>query len=395
MNAWKTAALAALAVAGTGAMAQVKIGVLTDMSSAYSDFAGKGSVVAVKMAVEDFGGKVLGQNIDVAFADHQNKADIGAAIARRWYDAEGVDMITDLTNSAVAIAVQDITRERRKINLTTSTGTTVITNARCSPYGVHWTIDSYGMAAGPARTIVQQSGKKWFFITADFTFGHDLEATATKVVQQNGGTVAGRARHPVNSADFSSYLLQAQASGADVLGLATAGTDLSALVKQANEFRITRNMKVPMLFAFITDIHSIGLENAKGFNVMTAFYWDRDAESRAWSERFYKLHGAMPTEMHAGAYSATMHYLKAVQAAGTKDSDAVMRKMRETPVNDFAWKNGRIRPDGRMVHDMYLAQVKTPAESKRPWDYYRIVATVPAEQAFIPLADSTCPLVKK
>jgi len=386
------AVVAALAAAPAGA---VKIGVLTDMSSAYADVSGKGSVEAARMAIEDFGGTVLGRKIELVSADHQNKADLGASIARKWYDSEGVDMITDLTNSAVLLAVQDITRERKKINLASASGTTAVTNKNCSPYGVHWTFDSYAMAVSPARALVSEGGKTWFFITADYVFGQNLEEIATKVVTAAGGKAMGRARHPLNTTDFSSYLLQAQSSGAQVIGVANTGADFSNLVKQAQEFGILKKQKIAALFVFITDIHALGLKNAAGLQLTTAFYWDRDAETRAWSSRFFKTMNAMPTQIHAGTYSAVMHYLNAIKAVGSADSDKVMAKMRETKINDVMWKNGYIRQDGRMVHDMFLAQVKTPQESKYAWDYYKILRTIPGEQAFMPLAESECPLVKK
>ena len=391
------AALSILMGAATAALAQepVKIGVLTDMQSAYSDFAGKGSVLAAQMAIEDFGGSVLGKPIELISADHQNKADVAASIARRWYDSEGVDVIIDLTNSAAALAVQDIAKEKRKIDLVTSTVTTALTNEACSPYGVHWTLDAYSISAGAARAMVAEGGKSWFFITVNYTFGQNLEATATKVLEGLGGKSLGDVQFPLNNADFSSFLLQAQKSGADVVGLAAGGNDVANLVKQAQDFGILRKQKVSALLLLINDVHSMGLENAQGLIAVEAFYWDRTEETRAWAQRFFKRHGQMPSSVHAGAYSAVLHYLNAVKSEATKDSDKIMAKMRATPVNDMAWKNGRIREDGSMVHDMYLVQVKTPAESKAPWDYYKILRTIPAEDAFPPLSEFKCPLVKK
>jgi branched-chain amino acid transport system substrate-binding protein len=384
-----------LTAVGPAAAERVKIGVLTDMSSAYADLAGKGSVKAAEMAIQDFGGKMLGEPIELVSADHQNKADIAASIARKWYDNEGVDMITDLTNSAVALAVQDITRQRKKLNLITSTGTTLVTNKNCSPYGVHWTYDNYGLSSAPARAMVRAGGKTWFFVTADYAFGHNLEEIASKIVTAEGGRVVGRARHPLNTTDFSSYLLQAQASGADVIGIANTGTDFSNVAKQAQEFGITRKQKLAVLFAFITDIHALGLQNAQGMQLTTAFYWDRNDETRTWARRFFETQRLMPTMIHAGTYSAVTHYLKAVQAVSAKDSDKVMAQMRKTRINDLVWKNAYIREDGRMVHEMYFVEVKSPPESKYPWDYYRILTVIPAEQAFQPLSESECPLVKK
>ncbi len=390
--------LGALAAAMTAAPAfadGVKIGVLGDMSGAYADLGGKGSVVAATMAIEDFGGKVLGKPIELVSADHQSKTDVGASIARRWYDREGVTMITDLTNSAVALAVQGISKEKKKIDIVTSTATTALTNKECSPWGVHWTYDSYALSNAPVRAMIEAGAKKWFFISADYTFGQNLQDTTAKLVKQLGGTVIGTATHPLNSQDFSSQLLKAQASGADIIALANAGSDTTNSVKQANEFGITKKQKIVSLLTFITDVHSMGLSNAQGLVFSEAFYWDQNDETRAWSQKFFKRHGAMPSMVHAGTYSAVAHYLKAVKAANTVDSDAVMEKMRATPVNDFAFKDGTIRKDGRHDHAMYLFQVKKPSESKRPWDYYKQLSVVPKGKAFQPLEDSECPLVKK
>jgi branched-chain amino acid transport system substrate-binding protein len=392
-----TAAALALAFAAAPAPAQdgpVKIGVLGDQSSAYSDLGGKGSVVAAQMAIDDFGKSVLGKPIELVAADHQNKPEIAANIARRWYDRDGVEMITDLTNSAVAIAVQNVAKEKKRIDIVTSTATTALTNEDCSPYGVHWTFDAYALSAGTARTLVEQGGKTWYFITADYTFGYNLEDNATRVIKGMGGKVLGSAKAPLNTTDFSSQLLEARASGADVIGLANSGADTANSVKQAAEFGITKKQKLAAFLPFITDIHAIGLPNAQGLILTTAFYWDMDDAKREFGERFEKAHGTMPSQVHAGTYSAVMHYLKAVKAAGTTDADAVMKKMREMPVADFAFK-GSIREDGQMMHEMYLAQVKTPEESKRPWDYYKIIKTIPAEQAFTPPAESKCSLLKK
>lgn len=353
-------------ISATGATpdSPVKIGVLGDFTGPYGDLSGKGSVEAARMAIEDFGGRALGKPIELVFADHQNKTDVGGAIARRWYDAENVDMITDLTNSSVAIAVQGISKEKRKINLVTSTATTALTNKECSPWGVHWTFDSYGLSNGTARAMVEGGSKKWFFITADYAFGHNLEAVAARIVKEMGGAVVGRSLHPLNTADFSAQLIQAQSSGADVIALANAGTDTSNAVKQANEFGITKKQKLAALLVFLTDVHAMGLKSAQGLIFTEAFYWDQTPETRAWAERFFKRHGAMPSMVHAGTYSSVTHYLRGVRAANTKDSDAVMGKMREMPVDDFVFKGGRIRPDGRLDHNMYLYQVKAPAESK-------------------------------
>jgi branched-chain amino acid transport system substrate-binding protein len=372
----------------------VKLGVLGDRSSAYADLGGKGSVIAAEMAVEDFGGTVLGGPVEIVSADHQNKPEIGANIAREWYDRDGVDMITDLTNSGVAIAVQTIAKERKKVDLVTSTATTALTNEACSPYGVHWTFDAYALSVGTAKTLVEQGGRTWYFVTADYTFGYNLEATATRMIQSLGGKVVGSARVPLNTTDFASPLLAAQASGADVIGLANSGADTTNSVKQAAEFGIPAKQRLAAFLPFITDIKAIGLQNAQGLILTTAFYWDMDDAKRAFAQRFFTRNGTMPTQVHAGTYSAVLHYLKAVRAAGTTDAEAVMTKMRALPVDDLAFK-GRIREDGQMIHDMYLAQVKTPAQSKRDWDFYKILKTIPGDQAFTPPGESKCPLLSK
>lgn len=390
------AAALALALAGPAAAQTeaIKIGVLGDQSSAYSDLGGKGSIIAAEMAAEDFGKSVLGKPIEIVSADHQNKPEIGANIARRWFDRDGVLMITDLTNSAVALAVQNVAKEKKRIDLVTSTATTALTNEACSPYGVHWTFDSYALSVGTAKTLVQQGGKTWYFITADYTFGYNLQDNATRVITALGGKVLGTAKAPLNTTDFSSQLLEAQSSGAEVIGLANSGADTANSVKQAAEFRITKKQKLAAFLPFITDIKAMGLDNAQGLVLTTAFYWDMDNGKRAWSERFFKRNGTMPTQVHAGTYSAVLHYLKAVKAAGSTDADAVMEKMRALPVDDVAFK-GTIRADGQMIHDMYLAEVKTPAESKRDWDFYKIIKTIPGDQAFTPAAESKCPLLRK
>lgn len=390
--------IAAWALAGAAHAAgddPVKIGVLSDMSGPYSDVAGPGSVEAAKMAIEDFGSRALGRPIELVTGDHQNKADIGSNIARKWFDVEGVDMVTDLTNSAVALAVQSLAREKKKIDLVTSTHTTELTNGACSPYGVHWTFDAYSVSAGPAGAVAKQGAKTWYFISADYTFGRNLEQNAEAILKNYGVAVVGRSRHPLNATDFSSNLLQAQASGAEAIAIADTGNDLSNIMKQAKEFQIGDKQKLVMLSAFITNIHAIGLESAKGSILTEAFYWDRDDASRAWSARFRARTGQMPTMIHAGTYSAVLHYLAAIAAVGSKDADQVMRKMRETPVDDIFWKNGRIREDGVMVHDMLLLQVKTPEQSRMPWDYYTILRVIPGEDAFQPLSESSCFLVKK
>ncbi len=389
-----TALLLALPTLANAQDKPFKIGVLTDMNGPYGDASGVGSGLAARMAVQDFGGKVLGRPVEVLVADHQNKPDIGNDIARKWYDREDVQMITDLTNSAVAVAVQTVARERNRIDLVTSTATTALTNDECSPYGVHWTYDSYALSAGTAGALVAGGAKKWYFITADYAFGSNLQATASKIIEKSGGQVLGSVLAPLNTTDFAAQLVRAQSSGADVIGLANAGADTANSVKQAFEFGLTKTAKLAAFLPFITDIKAIGLQHAQGLTLTTAFYWDRDESSRTWANRFYAERKAMPTMIHAGTYSAVLHYLRAVQKAGTEDAAAVMKEMRATPVNDPLFHDGRIRPDGVMEHDMYLVQVKTPAESKGEWDLYKVQRTIPGNQAFQPLAESTCKFAK-
>ena len=373
----------------------VRIGVLTDMSGLYSDLGGQGSVEAAKMAVADFGGKVMGKNIDVIGADHQNKADVGANKAREWYDTQGVDMITDILNSAVGIATAKVSAEKKRINMNVGAASTRLTNEDCTPYTVHYAYDTYALANGTGNAIVKQGGKSWFFLTADYAFGHSLEADTAAVVKKGGGEVKGAVRHPLNAADFSSFLLQAQSSKAQIVGLANAGGDTINSIKAANEFGITKNQQLAGLLVFITDIHSLGLPTTQGMYLTDGWYWDLNDDTRKFGRRFFDKMKKMPTMVHAGVYSATLNYLKAVQAAGTDDSDAVMGELKKAKINDLFAKGGSIRADGRMVHDMYLMQVKKPSESKYPWDYYTIKATIPGSQAYQPLSDSKCPLVTK
>jgi branched-chain amino acid transport system substrate-binding protein len=374
----------------------VRIGVLNDQSGLYADLGGPGSVIAAKMAVEDVGSSVLGKPVDVIFADHQNKADIGAAIARQWFDAEKVDLAIGFDNSAVALAVEQLAAEHNRIAIAGAVGSTAFTGKSCTPTEASWIYDSYALTTSLARSVVAEGRDSWFFLTVDYAFGHSLEADATSAVRAAGGKVLGSVRHPLNTSDFSSYLLQAQSSGAKVVALANGGGDMINATKQANEFGLTRGgQSIVSLLVFITDIHSIGLKNAQGLKFVTGFYWDRDAETRAWSKRFFSRHGAMPTQAQAAVYSAVRHYLRAVVAAGTDEAKAVMAKMRDMPVDDFFAKSGRLREDGRLLHDMYFAQVKTPEESTEPWDYYKILGAIPADQAFRSLADGGCPLVKQ
>jgi branched-chain amino acid transport system substrate-binding protein len=374
----------------------VKIGLLLDMAGLYSDITGTGSVTAARMAIDDFGGKALGKPIELVFADHQNKADVASAKAAEWIDRDHVDAILDVVASTPSLAVMDAARKRDRIVILTSPAAATITNEACGPNFVHWTYDTYSMAHGAGDAIVKQGYDTWFFLAADYVFGHVLERDMREVITANGGKVVGSVHVPLNAADFSSFLLQAQASKAKVVGLANAGGDTINSIKQAAEFGIVRGgQKLAGLLVFINDVHSLGLQTAQGMLLTSAFYWDMDEETRAWSKRFYALTGRMPNMAQAGQYSSTMHYLRAVEAAGTDETAAVMRKMRETPINDVFAKNGRIREDGRMVHDMYLFEVKGPAESEAPWDYYKLIATIPAEAAFQPLSQSRCPLVKR
>jgi branched-chain amino acid transport system substrate-binding protein len=373
----------------------LRIGVLTDISGVYADISGKGAVEAVKMAVEDFGGRMFGKPIDVVFADHQNKADVGAAKAREWFDAGGVDLINDLANSGVALAVAGVAKEKKRHIIVNNASNVGITNAQCSPYAVHYAYDAYSLAHGTGRAVVEGGGDTWFFLTVDFAFGIGLEQQVSDVVRAAKGRVVGAARHPPGPNHFSSYVLQAQASKAKIIGLASTGNDTINAIKAAQEFGVTKNQKLAALLLWIQDVHALGLQTAQGLQLTNAWYWDMNDESRAFARRFMQRVGHMPNMAHAGDYSSTLHYLRAVQAAGSDDPDAVSAKMRELPIKDMFTQNGRIRADGRMVHDMYLWQVKSPAESKAPWDYLKLVKTIPADQAFMPLEQSSCYLVKK
>jgi branched-chain amino acid transport system substrate-binding protein len=399
-RSWMAALYVLLAAAGS-AQAQaisgdvVKIGVLTDMSSVYADNSGPGSVAAAQMAVDDFGGTVLGKKIEVVSADNLNKADVGASIAREWIDRDGVDVIVDIPNSAVALAVQEITRAKNRIFLATGTASSRLTADVCSPTTVHWTYDTYALAHGTGQAIVAQGGDSWFFISADFAVGTQLQADTEAVIKAGGGRVLGSVRHPINAPDFASYLLQAQASKAKIVALATAGSDMINLVKQSSEFGITRGgQHLVALLGFIADIHSLGLQAAQGLQLTSAFYWDLNDETRAWSKRFAVRYPKVPTMIHAGTYGAIIHYLNAIKAAGTDEALAVMARMKATPVEDFMTKHGKIRADGRLVRDMYLFQVKSPAESHGQFDYYKLIATIPGDKAFRPLDEGGCPLVK-
>jgi branched-chain amino acid transport system substrate-binding protein len=390
-----------LAVAAIGALllaapasAQVKIGILNDQSGVYADYGGKYSVEAAKMAIEDFGGEVLGKKIEMITADHQNKPDLAVSIARRWYDTEAVDMITELTTSSVALAVQELSNEKKKIDIVVGAATSRITGDACTPYGFHWAFDTRALAVSTGGALVEAGGNTWFFLTADYAFGYSLEKDTSDIVTAKGGKVLGSVRIPLNSSDFSSFLLQAQSSKAKIIGLANAGLDTTNSIKQAAEFGIVKGgQKLAGLLMTLSEVHGLGLEAAQGLDLTEGFYWDHDDKSRAFSERFFKRTGRMPSMIHAGTYSATLSYLKAVKAAGTKDSEVVAKKLKELPVDD-AFAQGKVLENGRMVHDMYLFEVKSPAESKKPWDYYKLIATVPGEKAFFTAKESGCPLTK-
>jgi branched-chain amino acid transport system substrate-binding protein len=374
----------------------VKVGVLTDLSGTYSDLAGAGAVLATKMAIDDFvAAEKPSFKVELVSADHQNKADIAANKAREWFERDKVDVASELVTTSVALAVQKIAKDKNKIVLMSGPGSTAITNEGCNDVSVHWTYDTYAVANGTAKAVTQGGGKKWFFLTADYAFGHALEKDASDVVKANGGQVMGSVRHPFPGSDFSSFLLKAQSSGAQIIGLANAGGDTINAIKQAAEFGITGKQSLAGLLMFISDVHALGLKNTQNMYLTEGFYWDLNDETRAWSKRFFAQHKRMPTMVQAGQYSSVMHYLKAVKATNSDDTAKVMAQMKKTPINDFFAKNGRIRDDGRMVHDMYLLQVKKPAESKSPWDYYHVRATIPAAEAFQPLSASRCPLVKK
>jgi len=393
---------AVLALAAGSANAQVsddviKIGVLNDMSSLYADIGGKGSVLAAQMAAEDAGGKVLGKPIEIIGADHQNKPDVGAGIAKKWLDTDKVDTIVDVPTSSVALAVQEVTRERNKLFLMSGPASSDLTGPKCSPVGIAWTYDTYALANGTGSALVKQGEDTWFFLTSDYAFGHALERDTAAAVTKAGGKVVGAVRHPLNNSDFSSFLLQAQASKAKVIGLANAGGDTINSIKQAAEFGIiSGGQKLAGLLVFSTDVHSLGLKVAQGLVITSAFDWDQNDETRAFSKRFAARNGGTPpTYTQAGVYGEVSHYLKAIKAAGTDDTAKVNAEMRKIPINDFMTKNGSIRVDGRVMRDMYLMQVKKPEESKYAWDYFKVLATIPAEKAFRPLAEGDCPLVKK
>jgi len=372
---------------------KLKIGFITDMSSLYADVEGKNGALAIQMAIDDFGGKVLGKPIELLTADHQNKADVAATKAREWVDTEGVTMLFGGTNSGTALAMAKVAAEKKRVFFDSGAGSSQLTNEQCTPYTVHYAYDTVALAKGTGSAVVKNGGKTWFFLTADYAFGHSLEADTAKVVKDNGGTVVGSVRHPLNATDFSSFLLQAQNSKAQVLGLANAGGDFQNAMKSAKEFGILKTMKVAGLLVFITDVHSLGLRNTEGLLLTTSWDWNLNDKTREFGKRFFDKTKRMPTDIQAADYSATMNYLKAVQAAGTMDADKVMAKLKSTPIDDF-YAKGVIRPDGRFAHDMYLVQVKAPNESMKPWDYYKVVSKLSADEVWTTKAESKCALWK-
>jgi len=391
---------AAVGLAATPALAEisdgkVKIGILNDQSGVYADFGGKYSFEAAKMAVEDFGGKVLDAPIEVVTADHQNKPDIASNIARQWYDTEQVDSVMELTTSSVALAVQALSKDKKKITMTTGAATTELTGAQCSPYGFHWAYDTHALAVGTGGALVKEGGDTWFFLTADYAFGYSLEENTSEFVKSQGGTVVGAVRHPLSTTDFSSFLLQAQSSGAKVIGLANAGLDTQNSIKQAAEFGITQGgQKLAALLFTLAEVHGLGLEAAQGLNLTESFYWNRTPETAEFGKRFMERTGVMPNMIHAGTYSAVLQYLKAIEAAGSDDADAVSAKLHEMPVNDVFAPNGKVAANGRMISDVYLMEVKKPDEVTEDWDYYKVLATIPGDEAYVDPAKSGCPLVQ-
>jgi branched-chain amino acid transport system substrate-binding protein len=373
----------------------VKIGILNDQSGVYADYGGKWSVEAARMAVEDFGGSVLGEKIEVITADHQNKPDLATAIARRWYELEGVDMITELTTSSVALAVQDLSRQMKKIDIVVGAATSRLTGDACQPYGFHWAYDTHALAVGTGGALVEAGGDTWFFMTADYAFGYALEKDTSDIVKAKGGRILGSVRIPLNASDFSSFLLQAQSSKAKIIGLANAGLDTINSIKQAAEFGIVKSgQKLAGLLLTLSEVNGLGLEAAQGLVLTEGYYWDRNDKSRELANRFFARTGRMPNMIQAGTYSATLQYLKAVKAAGTKDTEAVAKKLKELPVDDAFAQAGKVLENGRMVHDLYLFEVKKPQESKKPWDYYKQLAVVPGDKAFLSAKNSGCPLTK-
>jgi len=399
LSAACTLAAAAMLTAATPAQAQfsgdvIKIGIITDMSSVYADIDGQGGVEAIKMAITDMGGTVAGKKVEVVYADHQNKADVAAAKAREWFDTQGVDMLIGGTNSGTALAMAKVAAEKKKPFLVVGAATSALTNDQCTPYTVHWAYDTVALAKGTGNAVVKAGGKSWYFLTADYAFGAALQNDTSNVVKAAGGTIVGSVKVPLIASDFSSFLLQAQSSKAQILGLANAGGDTINSIKAANEFGVTKTMKLAGLLVFINDIHSLGLKTTQGMYLTDSWYWNKDAEARAWSRKFFGIMKRMPSSVQAGDYSATLQYLTAVKAVGSDDPDKVLAQLRKTKINDVFAKGGFIREDGRMVHDMYLMQVKTPEQSTEPWDYYNVVETIKGEAAWTAKADTKCPLWK-
>ncbi len=388
-------ALAAAMAAQQAAAAenQVTIGFITDLSGLYADIDGNGGATAIQMAIDDFGGKVNGLPIRLLKQDHQNKADIAASTARKWIDTEGLDLLIGGTNSATGLAMNDVIKEKKRPYISIGAGTDALTNKQCTPYTIHYAYDTTALAKGTGSAIVKQGLKTWYFLTADYAFGKSLDANTTKVVEENGGKVLGRALHPLSASDFSSFLLQAQSSKAQVLGLANAGGDTVNSLKAAKEFGISKSMKIAALLMFIDDVHSVGLPTAQGLLLTDSWYWDQNAKARAWAEKYFKKTGKMPSSLQAADYSATMDYLNAVKAVGSTDTDKVMAQLHKQKIDDF-YAKGYVREDGSMIHDMYLFQVKSPGESKKPWDYYTLKATIPGDVAFTSKKDSQCDLWK-
>ena len=393
---WLLPALMLALLGGTAEAEPIKFGVLTDMSGPFSDLSGKGSIEAARIAIEEFGGEVLGEKIELVFADHQQKPEVGLSIARQWLDQGKVDVILDVPNSGIALAVNNLVKEKNKIAIYASAATDRLTEDSCNGHGLHWTFDTYSQTRGASRAMIQQGIDTWFLLVADYAYGHSMEQAMREAIPANGGKIVGGVRHPLATLDFSSYLLQAQGTGAKIIALASGGDATINAIKQGREFGLDKSgTRLASLLTFLTDIHTLGLETMQGLQFAVPFYWDMDEKTRAFSKIFEERTGKKPGEAQSGVYSGVLHYLKAVKAAGTKDTATVLKKMQELPVEDAFSRNGKLLPNGRMIHDMYLVGVKKPSESKYPWDYYRIASTIPAATAFRPLAESACPLTKK
>ncbi len=392
-------AASALFAAAMPAQAQIsgdviKIGIITDMAGVYGDIDGMGGVEAIRMAIADMGGAINGKKVEVLYAEHQNKADLAAAKAREWFDTQGLDMLIGGTNSATALAMSKVAAEKKKPFLVVGAASSALTNDQCTPYTIHWAYDTVALAKGTGGAVVKSGGKTWYFLQADYAFGAALQADTSAVVKAAGGTIVGTVKHPLSASDFSSFVLQAQASKAQILGMANAGGDTVNTIKAANEFGVTKTMKLAGLLVFINDIHALGLKTTQGMYLTDSWYWNQNAETRAWGRRFFEKFKRMPSSVQAGDYSAALQYLKAVKATNSDDADKVLAQMRKTPINDVFAKGGFIRADGRMVHDMYLMQVKSPEQSNEPWDYYNVVQTIKGEEAWTAKADTKCPLWK-